>query len=156
MTESRMNNGVWLALCLCPLLAWGATANARAADKLELSESSTEKRSFNVAIRMDLDGQVQAAIGDTKAVAMKLAGNAQLMFHERRLASLGRDAADFRGLRIYNQAEFHSQVADRTSETKLRPEFRQVVAEGQIDGVRLYSPFGPLTYDELELLRPPV
>ncbi len=127
-----------------------------AADKLELAESATEQRSFKVTVRMDIEGQLQAAVADTKAVAMKLTGNAQLSYHERRLSSLGRDAADFRGLRTYDQAEFHSQVADRVSETKLRPSFRQIVAEGQTDGIRLYSNFGPLTYEELELLRPPV
>ena len=151
-----MNRLALLSLCLCSVWSWAAAPVASAAEKLELAESATEARTFKITIRMDLDGQVQAAVADTKAVAMKLTGNAQLSYHERRLASLGRDAADFRGLRTYDQAEFHSQVADRVSETKLRPSFRQIVAEGQTDGVRLYSSFGPLTYEELELLRPPV
>lgn len=133
-----------------------ATSSAVAADKFELAESSSDSRPFRVAISMDLDGQVQAAIADTKSVAMKLTGNAQLTFHERRLSSLGRDAADFRSVRHYEQAQFHSQVADRVTDTKLRPELRQIVAEGQPDGERMYSPQGMLTYDELELIRPPV
>ncbi len=156
MTKSRTNRGTLLSVCLYAVWFSSAAANVSAADKLELSESATEKRSFKVTIRMDLDGQVQAAVGDTKAVAMKLTGSAQLKYYERRLSSLGRDAADFRGLRTYDQAVFNSQVADRVTETKLRPNFRQIVAEGQTDGVRLYSNFGPLTYEELELLRPPV
>ena len=156
MTESRMNRSVLISACWCATWLCGAVTNGMAADKLELAESATETRSFKVTIQMDLDGQVQAAVGEAKAVAMKLTGRAQLSFHERRLSSLGRDAADLRGLRIYEQAEFHSQIADRVSETKLRPDFRQIVAEGQTDGVRLYSNSGPLTYEELELLRPPV
>lgn len=156
MKKSRTNRSVLWAACICATWICGAMTSVLAADKLELAESATEQRSFKVTVRMDIEGQLQAAVADTKAVAMKLTGNAQLSYHERRLSSLGRDAADFRGLRTYDQAEFHSQVADRVSETKLRPSFRQIVAEGQTDGIRLYSNFGPLTYEELELLRPPV
>lgn len=155
MTGSRTIRGKGWCLALAGM-TWLAAATASAADKLELSESATDNRTFQVALRMDLDGQVQAAVGESKAVAMKLTGTAQLAFHERRLSSLGRDAADFRGLRIYERADFHSQVADRVSDTSLRPEFRQIMAEGQTEGLRLYSLFGPLTYEELELLRPPV
>ena len=154
MTGSRTIRSAGWCLVVASM-AW-LTSTASAADKLELSESASDKRSFQVSIQMELDGQVQAAVGESKAVAMKMTGTAQLAFHERRLSSLGRDAADFRGLRIYDRADFHSQVADRVSDTKLRPEFRQIMAEGQAEGLRLYSPFGPLTYEELELIRPPV
>lgn len=140
-------------VAFCWLLTTGI---ASADDKFELSESSSDKRSFRVAVRMELDGQVQAAVGDSKAVAMKMTGNATLRFHERRLAGIGREATDFRSLRVYDQAEFHSQVAERSSNIRLRPDLQQIVAEGQQEGLRLYSPHGPLTYEELELIRPPV
>ena len=156
MTESRMTRCGLLSVGLCAAWLFAATNQASAADKLELAESATDGRSFKVTIGMDLDGQLQAAVADTKAIAMKLTGKAQLSFHERRLSSSGRDAADFRALRVYEVAEFHSQVAERVSDTRLRPNFRQIVAEGQTDGVRLYSNFGPLTYEELELLQPPI
>lgn len=87
---------------------------------------------------------------------MKLTGNAKLKFDERRLSSLGRDSVGFRSVRHYEQAEFHSVVAERATETNLRSGLRQIIAEGQSDGLRMYSPQNPLTYDELELIRPPV
>lgn len=133
-----------------------AAAGALAADKVELAESSSDSRPFRVSIRMDLEGQVQAAVGETKAVAMKMNGNAKLKFDERRLSSLGRDAADFRSVRRYDEATFHSVVAERATDTKLRTELRHIITEGLPDGLRLYSPDNPLTYDELELIRPPV
>ncbi len=154
--ESRVKRCVSLSVGLCVVWLCGAANQVGAGDKFELAESATDGRSFKVTVVMDLDGQLQAAVADIKAIAMKLTGKAQLSYHERRLSSLGRDAADFRGLRIYDQAEFHSQVAERASDTKLRPNFRQIVAEGQTDGLRLYSNFGPLTYEELELLQPPI
>lgn len=155
VTMSWKNPNPWLIMCVVGLCL-PASSRVLAAEKLELSESASDKRTFHVSIRMDLDGQLQAALGDTKAVAMKLTGQARLSYHERRLSSLGRDAADFRGLRIYDQAGFHSQVADRVTDTRLRDDFRRIIAEGQPDGVRLHSTFGPLTYEELELIRPPV
>lgn len=141
---------------LAGLLYLFTAATSVAADKFELAESSSDSRPFQVAIRMELDGLVQAVVGDTKSIAMKLTGSARLKFDERRLSSLGRDSADFRSLRQYEIAEFHSQVAERKSDTKLRPELRRLIAEGQPDGLRLYSTQGQLTYDELELVRPPV
>ncbi len=153
---SRMFCGVARTLRYCTLSWLLAVSAAFAGDKVELAESASDSRPFRVSIRMELDGQVQAAVGETKSIAMKLTGNAKLTFDERRLSSLGRDAADFRAVRHYEQAEFHSQVADRVTDTKLRPELRQIIAEGQPDGLRMYSPLNPLTYDELELIRPPL
>jgi len=142
----------WGALCVATLFA----APVMAADKVELAEASTDQRAYRVTVRMELDGHVQTAIGDAKAIAMKLSGAAELAYHERRLPTLGREAAGFRGLRFYDQAGLTSQVADRKTESTLRNEMRQIVAEGQTEGLRLYCPNGPLTYEEIELLRPPV
>src|SRR4051812_46822921 len=113
----------------CTLSWFLAAATVFGADKYELAESSDDNRPFRVSVRMELEGQVQAVVSDTKSVAMKLTGNAQLQFEERRLNSPGRDAAGFRSVRNYTQAVFHSQVAERATETKLRPEVRQIVAE---------------------------
>lgn len=137
-------------------LGGGLVQPILAAEKIELTESATDQRPFRITVHMDLEGQVQTAIGDAKAASMKLAGSANLKFHERRLVSLGRDAAGFRGLRFYDQAELVSEVADRKTEASLRANMRHIVAEGQVEGLRLYSPNGPLTYEEIELLRPPV
>lgn len=156
VTELRTFQRVGRFLVCAGLWCLITQSSVMATDKLELAESSSDSRPFRVTIGMELDGQVQAAVADAKAVAMKLTGNAKLAFHERRIGSLGRDASDFRSIRHYEQAEFHSQVADRITDTKLRSELRRIVAEGQVDGERMYSPQGMLTYDELELIRPPV
>ncbi|MDB5387067.1 MAG: hypothetical protein JWM11_2713 [Planctomycetaceae bacterium] len=139
------------------VVLWQLTAvRSFAADKVELSESANDKRAFRVSVSMELEGHVQTVVADGKAVALKLSGVADLSYYERRLPSLGRDAADFRGLRFYDKANFSSQVADRKSDTRLRQGLQQIVAEGQSDGVRMYCPHGPLTYEEAELIRPPV
>lgn len=140
----------WFVYCLiCVTPGFGA-------DKVELAESANDQRAFRITVQMELDGHVQTVVADSKAIAMKLTGTAGLSYYERRLPSLGRDAADFRGLRFYDKADFSSQIADRKSETVLRKDLRQIIAEGQSDGVRLYSPNGPLTYEEADLIRPPL
>ncbi len=138
-------------------LAWMfAGSSAVAADKLELAESASDSRPFRVSVRMELDGQIQAVVTDAKSVGMKMVGKAELQFDERRISGLGRDAAEFRSIRNYTLADFHSQVAEQKVDNKLRPEVRQIIAEGHPDGPRLYAPQNPLTYEELELIRPPV
>lgn len=156
MAGSWKNWGSVGSLACCTLTWLLVASGASAADKMELAESSSDSRPFRVSINMDLDGQVQAVVTDAKSVGMKMTGKAQLQFEERRLSSVGRDAADYRAIRNYTQAEFQSQVAEQKSATKLRPDVRQIIAEGQADGLRMYSPQNPLTYEELELIRPPL
>jgi hypothetical protein len=159
--EVRALNGIhkyWQFVVFAGIVAcwFGAATSSLAADKVELAETANDKRAFRVSVHMELDGHVQTVVADAKAIAMKLSGVADLAYHERRLPSLGRDATDFRGLRFYDKADFSSQVADRKTDSILRRDLRQIVAEGQADGVRMYCPNGPLSYEEAELIRPPV
>jgi len=153
----RTKNGSRFLRIICATVVWSLLANhGFAAEKLELAESANENRPFRITMHMEIDGHVQTAVGDAKAIAMKLTGVADLAYHERRLPSLGRDAAGFRGLRFYDQAKMSNQIADRRTESTLRDQMRHIVADGQTDGLRLYCPNGPLTYEEIELLRPPI
>lgn len=129
---------------------------ACSAEKYELSETANDKRVFSVQVSMQVIGTLQTPLADGKAAALDLKSAAKLGYQERRLASLGKDSTDFRGLRVYSQAEVISQVSDRKTQTQLRPALRQIVVDGQPDGIRPYSLAGPLTYEELELLRAPV
>lgn len=128
---------------------------ASAAETYRLEESADDTRTMGIAARVLVTGQLETAVGDGKALALKLNVDAGLRYREHRLPGLGREAAALRSIREYEQAGSSITVHDEKTSPQLRPERRLIVAQGQREGVELYSPTGRLTADELELLRMP-
>lgn len=136
----------WVAVCSASIAAEG---------RVDLREDAADPRAFAVSSHLQVDGNMQAAAGGGKAVNLKLKVNAQLGYAERRLSGTGRDAQAFRSLRQYDKVTAEISVGDQLSYPRLRDGVRLMVAHGQREGVQLFSPSGPLTYEELELLRAP-
>lgn len=140
----RLSGAIALLLLLIPGLA--------RAERVELDEPVTDPRVFHVEGRLEVTGQLQTPTKDGKAVALKLTVNANWNYYERRLPGLGRDAEAFRSVRKYNEAAAKIQVAEQTSNPRLRPAQSLIVAEGRREGIRYFSPSGPLTSTEQDLL----
>jgi hypothetical protein len=88
-------------------------------------------------------------------VALKLKAEATLKYRERRLPGAGRESAALRSVRYFEEADASIEVSQQTTSSRLRDARRLIVAEGRRDGVLSYSSAGPLTYNELQLLRVP-
>jgi len=137
------------------ILGAGLIHAAIAAEKYTIAEPAGDTRVFSVDVLPRVAGHLETAAGDGKAVAHKLDINAALRYRERRLSGAGRDAEAFRALRHYREAEARVAVGQQITSSRLRDQRRMMVARGQRDGVSLYSPAGPMSYEELELLRVP-
>lgn len=135
------------------LLALGSTRSVEGAHTIE--ELHTKDRVFRINVSSIVDGQLETSVGEGKAVAHDLDVDAVHNYLERRLPGAGRNAAALRSLRQYEEANATIQVDEQATSTRLRDERRLIVAHGQREGVTLYSPKGPITYYELELLRIP-
>ena len=143
-------------LCIAGMiLALGAHLASRlaAAERIEICEEADDSRIRFVAVELSVSGKVFPAPGPEKA--LKLAVEAQFEYFERRLPKAGREAESLRGIRHYEQARASIQAGDQISNSSLRNSQRLVVAHGQLAGIELFSPSGPLTYNELELLHVP-
>jgi hypothetical protein len=127
--------------------------DARAAH--ELKESPTSRRVYGIGSRLEVKGQVETSVGEGKATAHTLHVTAAHRYRERRMSGTGRDAETLRSLRDYADAEAKIEIGGETTSSRLRENRRRIVARGQRSGVTFYSPTGPLTYGELELLRTP-
>jgi hypothetical protein len=112
-----------------------------------------DARIRSVSVELNVTGKLFPEPGPEKA--LKLAVEARFEYAERRLAATGTEAAALRILRHYNLAKATIEAGDQTSISTLRKSQRLVVAHGQPEGIDLFSPSGPLTYGELELLRIP-
>ena len=144
----RMNG-----LVICIGLAAGFAGRASAAERFELREEPADARVRYVAVELSVNGKLFPEPGPDKAI--KLAVEARFEYGERRLEGTGREAQSLRAIRHYNLAKATIEAGDQTSISTLRKSQRLVVAQGQSEGIDLFSPSGPLTYAEQELLRAP-
>jgi hypothetical protein len=142
---TTLTTAVWLACTTGGLLT--------AAERIELREDAADSRIRKVEIELAVNGKLFPEPGPEKA--LKLEVEAAFDYTERRLAGTGRDAQALRGIRHYDLARASIQAGGQTSNVLLRQSVRLLVAQGQLDGVDLFSPSGPLTYSEVELLRIP-
>jgi len=146
---------LWIALVtwlpnLLPIAFGPSTGRLAAAERAELQEESSDVRVRAVDVELSVTGKVYPAPGPDKA--LKLAVEARFAYFERRLPKAGRDAESLRGIRHYSEARANIEAGDQISHTLLRPSQRLIVAQGQMTGIDLFSPSGPLTYNEMELL----
>ena len=152
--RSRLAIAVCHWLCQCVLLVSSAQADDPGRD-YRLEEPVTDRRPFNVSIRMTVAGEVEFALGDGKSAKQPLEVEATVGYRERRLSGTGRDAQALRSLREYDKPQARIKIGERLNFNRLRSDRRTVVAQGRREGVLLYSPAGPMNALELELLEHP-
>ena len=131
----------------------GLGSAVSAAERFELKEPPDKLRTFKVTTGLDVTGNLHAPPDPKKPLPLKV--EAHFDFEERRLAGTGRDAQSLRALRNYDEASATIHAGDQESSQLLRNTLSLVVATGKGDGIDLFSPSGPMTYGELELLRTP-
>ncbi|MSR59689.1 MAG: hypothetical protein EXS05_18945 [Planctomycetaceae bacterium] len=148
----RSQNNALLIVAIGVLLV-AATQVTSAAEQYALTEDATDQRIFRVEAQLEVSGNLFTQPGPEKA--LKLMVNARFAFDERRREGAGREAQAFRSVRHYEQAMAAIEAGTQLSNYSLRDRLRLIVAQGEAGGVELFSPSGPLTYDELELLRTP-
>lgn len=135
------------------VLLFGGLA-LRAADAVKLAEPDTDPRAFTVTVTMEVTGKLETPRED-RVQQTPLEGNATLVYEERRLPGAGRDAEAYRSVRSYVKAQTDIATGGFQTVRSLRPSRKLIVSEGTREGLRQFSPAGPLTYEELELMQFP-
>ncbi len=128
---------------------------ANAADSVMLDEPASDARVHAVSEELNVTGKLRTTAGGGKVFALNLDVKAQFVFRERRLTGAGRDAESLRSLRHYDKASATIKVEQQSTTSRLNPQRNRIVAQGQREGIQVYSPTGPLSFDDLELLRTP-
>lgn len=152
ITRVALESGRWVVAAVL-LAAIGGAGAASAAEQYELSEDASDPRIFKVEAQLDVSGKLFPQPGPDKA--LKLAVKGRFVFDERRREGTGREAQTLRSVRHYEQARASIEAGTQQTNYELRDSLRLVVAQGSSEGIELFSPLGPLTFDELELLRTP-
>ncbi|MFO0919921.1 MAG: hypothetical protein U0872_16635 [Planctomycetaceae bacterium] len=148
-----MQSGPRLFVIFAVWLGWSAL---QADDlKFHLEEPADDVRVFGVGLRVTVNGKLQVGVGDAKVTPLPLNVSAALSYRERRLVGVGQDAEGLRAAREYAVTEADIEVKDEKTHLKLPEPLKLMVAQGRIEGIELFSLTGPLTNNELDLLRSP-
>ena len=143
---------VWLCIAAVGLGAACLEAGAQAAETYRLEEPVDDTRVFGVGTRINVSGKTQPSI---EGKPLPLVASAALSYRERRLLGPGTEAESFRSIRDYEQTQSDIDAGGQKSSSQLANALKLIVAQGRTDGVELYSLGGPLTSDELDLIRSP-
>ncbi|MFQ5731741.1 MAG: hypothetical protein ACE5KM_07285 [Planctomycetaceae bacterium] len=120
-----------------------------------LDEPATDSRVFRVRQSMKLTGTLSTPVAADKAIPLIMAAKAEQSFRARRIPGLGRNARAYRSLRYYDKAEMRVTVNKAKSRNRLSSTARTIVAQGGDGGLMLYSPHGPITHSDRDLLAMP-
>ena len=141
-------------ICFAAVIALVAAAPLSAAETFLLTGTSNSGTTWLVVNEVTGKGtfEFQQGTGSDKPASHPIELTATFRHTERRLPSAGRDEAAYRSLRNYEVAKSEVRVGGQLSSPSLRNERSRIVV--RIDGGLLspWSPQGPLTPKELELL----
>ena len=140
--------------CLLPTVATPA-------QELRLVETLTPGTQYHVNCRVELSGKLQPPPGPMvpgpqgKAPAppqpVAITGTSTIEYDERVLPPTA--AAPQKTIRIYRRVELQRKVGDEPQESNLRQAVRRLVVARLQNGKLPFSPDGPLTWNEIDLIR---
>jgi hypothetical protein len=140
----------YVALLTCVL----SFAQSRGDDTLRLREPLPIGARYQVQIRVQLQGTltVPGEKDKPEPKPLPLTGESAIDYDERVL-SVDRDGKVNRAVRINRRIDFERQLGPTPQKATLRPTVRRIV-QGRLNGSKLaFSPDGPLTWGETDLLR---
>jgi hypothetical protein len=146
-----MRAKIWL---VCSTLSTLAALNTRptlAAETYELVSQPTAGQTVRVEVQLDVGGDLTLA-EDAKVRTLKMSVSGKLAYDEKLLLA---DRSLRRSVRYYDQAAAVIKIDEGGVEPRLAKERRMVVAETAGGRVTLFSPAGPLTRPELDLIDVP-
>jgi hypothetical protein len=129
-------------------------APARAQEAVRLQESLGPGAQYAVSGRVDLSGSLTLPLekGQTTPKTLAVSGSSVLDYHERVL-SVGKDGQVQKTLRVYKRLEFQRKVGDQQQQSALRPQVQRLVILRHNQVEVPFSPDGPMTWGELDLIR---
>jgi len=129
-------------------------ADSHAQDPVRLREQFPANYQYHVSSRVELSGNVALPLekGETKPKSMPITGNSAIEYDERILAVSAASAVE-KTLRQVRRMDFQRKVGDRPQESTLRKEVRRLVILRLKNTEVPFSPDGPLTWGEIDLLR---
>jgi hypothetical protein len=130
------------------------TGTQAADESVQLRERFAPGYLYHVSSRVELSGTLTLPAEPGKAAPKPLAvtGDSAIEYDERVLALTAAGEVD-RTARIYRRMDFNRKVGDRPQQNTLRPAVRRLVVLRHKNQEVPFSPDGPLTWGEIDLVR---
>lgn len=127
---------------------------ARAQEALRLQEVLQPGAQYVVNGRVELSGSLTLPLekGQTTPKTLAVSGSSILDYHERVLTMAAGGQVQ-KTLRIYKRLEFQRKVGEQNQQSSLRPQVQRLVILRQNQVEVPFSPDGPMTWNELDLIR---
>jgi hypothetical protein len=134
---------------LSVLLIFASPLLAQPAEAVRITEAFAKDAQYNVNCEVEITGALSPP-GQAKAI--KVAGKSSIKYDER-ILQVRADRQVERTVRFYRQLEFERKVGDDNQHSKLRPEIHRLVILRHNQYEVPFCPHGPLTWNEIELVR---
>lgn len=132
----------------------GSVSAGRSQDLLTLREAFPRGYQYHVSTRVDLTGSLALPPekGQTTPKSLPVTGESAIEYDERVL-TLATDGQVNKTARIYRRIDFNRKVGDMPQQSTLRPGVRRLVVLRHKQSEVPFSPDGPLTWGEIDLVR---
>jgi hypothetical protein len=131
-----------------------AASPAFGQEQVRLAENMPVGTQYVVSCRADVKGSLTLPLekGEATPKTLSVSGASTIDYYERVL-TLNPQKQVKTTLRMYRKLEFERKVGDQKQATTLRPEVRRMVILRQNQIEVPFSPDGPMTWNELDLVR---
>ena len=120
----------------------------------DLSPVGNGGETVRVRCVLEVTGELKLNASGKGVTRLPLRVKGEISYDERTIDA-GRQRTRLKNVRLYEQARATIQVGETATQSELRPDCRLIVADASAGHLVLFSPLGPLTRDELELLDVP-
>lgn len=139
---------VLTALQVSPLLGAGASST-----KCDLVSGRKPDQISRVELTLEVGGELKVnRDNEEKLVPVKMNVNGKMSYDERLVRVWNDTQTTAKSVRYYQKAEATLKLGSTTLKPSLRPECRLVGAQANGSTATLFSPAGPLTREELDLI----
>ncbi|MBC8353912.1 MAG: hypothetical protein H8E66_18100 [Planctomycetes bacterium] len=139
-----------VAVSACATPALGQIANEIKKFDLSAQDSADAVRDVHLVIEVTGDLKLNADGKQVSRVPMRVSGSSR---YDERTLRPGSGSTSKRDARFYREAEATIAIGESRLKMRLNEDRRLVLADLASTKLTLYSPLGPLTRDELELIQ---
>jgi hypothetical protein len=132
---------------------WAVVPQAWAEEPLRLQETFQAGYQYHVSSRVQLNGSLLPPLDKSKPgpKALAVSGDSVIDYDERVLAAV--DGKVDKTVRLYRRIDLQRKIGDRPQQATLRNEVRRLVVLRRKNTEVPFSPDGPLTWGEIDLIR---
>lgn len=143
----------FLFFLLASLILVLPARSSQAAEPIRLREAFPAGYTYHVSCRVDLTGSLTlpASKEQPEPKPIKVTGNSVIEYDERVLEVTGQQVG--KTLRIYRQFQMDRKMGDQPQDAGLRAGVRRLVLVRMKNTEVPFSPDGPLTWHEIDLIR---